>query len=332
MTSAGCDAALRSEPAAPPAEETPQTGSEVAAPVAPLPKELPAILARVNNEAVERWEVETALREIEIGNVHPIPSSQRAEMTRAVLDRIIAHHLVAQEARARKLQVSEADVDADIERIRTEFPSEQAFDEALTSFRTSREQLRRQRRLSLEVAGFVRATITPSVSVSSAEVDGYYRDNLERFQQPETVRASHIFVRTLPGATEEEKAAARAKAVTIRNQLSAGADFAKLAGEQSEDPGSAAQGGNLGTFPRGQMDPSFDAAVFALEVNGLSDIVETGFGFHVVKVHERHAAVTAPLETVRGDIRELLLDRGQQEKLDAFVEQAKAKATIEIYI
>jgi peptidyl-prolyl cis-trans isomerase C len=312
------------EPAEAPAQEAPQA--------APLPKELPAVLARVNDETIQRWEVEAAVREIEILNVHPIPSSERDQFVRAVLDRIIGHHLVVQEARARNLRISDAEVEADVARMRKEFPSDAAFNEALASFRTTPDQLRAQRRLSLEVAQFVRVTIAPTVSVTDAQVQAYYHDNLPRFQEPDTVRASHILIQSQPGATSEQKDASRARAVGILKQLRGGADFAVLARQHSDDPASASDGGNLGVFARGQMDPAFEAAAFALEPGGLSDVVESGFGFHVIKVHERRAAHTAPLDEARGAIRDLLAERLQQERLAAVIAQARAKAAIQVFI
>jgi parvulin-like peptidyl-prolyl isomerase len=328
LAGVGCHSAPQAETAEP-ASAAPATDTSAAAPAR---KELPDILARVNDEPIERWEVDSAIREIELDAMHPIPAAERDQMTRMVLDRIIGHHLIAQESRARNLRVSEAQVDADIARLRKDHASEEAFNETLASFHTSLDQLRRQRRLSLEVSAFVRATIAPGVAVTKDDVEGYYRDNPERFRLPESVRASHILVQVFPDASSDQRASARAKASGILAQLRQGADFAKLAAEQSDDPGTRSSGGDLGTFPRGRMDPSFEAAAFALQANGLSDVVETPFGFHLIKVHEHHAARTMPIDEVRADITQLLTEQGQYDKLQAFIEQAKSKARIEIFI
>jgi parvulin-like peptidyl-prolyl isomerase len=311
------------------AEGAPQTPA--VQPGAAWPKDLPAVLARVNDEPIPRWEVEAAIREIEFLNVHPVPAAERTEFFNAVLDRIIGHHLVVQEARARKLRVSDAEVDQDVARMRSEFPSERAFTETLASLHTSLDQLREQRRLSLEVAQFVRLTIAPTVTVTEAEIQAYYRDNPERFQEPETASASHILILARPDATPEERARARARAVEILEQLHGGADFADLARKRSQDPRSAGQGGRLDVFARGRMDPDFEAAVFALEAGALSDVVETSMGFHVIKMHERYAGQAATLDETRNAIRDLLTERLEQEKLGAVIEQAKAKATIRLF-
>jgi parvulin-like peptidyl-prolyl isomerase len=295
------------------------------------PTERPPILARVNDEAIQRWEVEAAIREIEYLNVHPVPAAERDEFFKAVLDRIIGHHLVAQEARARKLQVSDMEVDADIAKMRQEFPSEKAFTDTLASLHTSLDQLRAQRRLSLEVAHYVRAAIAPTVSVTEAEIQAYYRDNPERFEEPETAVASHILILTRPDSSSEELTAAHAQATAILGELRKGADFADLARKRSQDPRTAARGGRLDVFPKGQMDPDFEAAAFALEAGDVSDVVQTSLGFHVIKMHERHTGQTATLEETRSAIRDLLTERMQQEKLAAMIELAKAKATIQVF-
>lgn len=314
---------------------TPPPAAEEAttqAAVKPVPKELPAILADVNGESIERWEMETAIREIELMAEHPLPSSQRDELMRAVLDRLIGHHLVAQEARALKLVVSDGEVQADIRRLRDQFATQAEFDEALTDYRTTPDQLRRQRRLSLEVALFVRKNIDPSISVKPQDIQAYYDANPEQFHEEESVHANHILILALPDATAAQRETARTQATTLLGQLRAGADFAQLAREHSQDPGTAPEGGDLGWVPRGRTDPVFEAAAFSLKVAELSDVVETSYGFHVIKVGERREARTVSLGEVKTDIERMLSERAQQEALAVFVEQAKAKAKIEIFI
>lgn len=123
-----------------------------------------------------------------------------------------------------------------------------------------------------------------------------YRANPERFRHEEQVRARHILVRPQEG----DKDAARAKAEAILARLKAGEDFAKLAEETSDDPGSRVRGGDLGYFQRGKMVKPFDEAVFSMtEPSQLSEIVETDFGFHVIRFEGRRPAGAIPFEEVR---------------------------------
>jgi peptidyl-prolyl cis-trans isomerase D len=138
--------------------------------------------------------------------------------------------------------------------------------------------------------------------VPAADVDQYYKDNLDQFSTPEQVRASHILLST----EGKDDAAVRAQAEEILKQARSGADFAALAQQHSEDEGSKVNGGDLDYFPRGQMVAEFDQAAFALEPGQISDLVKTQFGYHIIKVADKKAASTLPLEEVRQQITEQL--------------------------
>jgi peptidyl-prolyl cis-trans isomerase D len=152
-------------------------------------------------------------------------------------------------------------------------------------------------------AAYRPADLASQVEVKDGEVAEYYElHKEERFTEPEQVRARHILVKVADRASAQAKAAARKKAEDLLAQVKAGGDFAALATKHSEDPGSAVKGGDLGLFPRGRMAPAFEAAAFGLEPGGLSDVVETPFGFHFIKVEERRPGGVKPLEAVREEI------------------------------
>jgi peptidyl-prolyl cis-trans isomerase D len=163
-------------------------------------------------------------------------------------------------------------------------------------------------------------TLTPQlfasgVTVSTREIDRYYNENINRFQTGEQVKASHILLKTGPDKNEEE---VRKKAEEILARVKAGEDFAELARKYSEDEGSAPNGGDLGSFGRGQMVPEFEAAAFALENGATSDLVKSSYGFHIIHSNGKEAAFTRPLDSVREEIRNTLT----QEKARAAMERA----------
>lgn len=128
----------------------------------------------------------------------------------------------------------------------------------------------------------------------------YYKAETKRFEVPEQVQISHILVAKGEGAKE--------KAEDLLKQLKAGADFSKLAKENSADPGSAQRGGDLGTFGRGKMVKPFEEAAFALKDKGqLSDLVETEFGFHILKLESRQEAGIKPFDEVKAEIRKEMI-------------------------
>src|SRR5439155_989667 len=135
------------------------------------------------------------------------------------------------------------------------------------------------------------------------------------------VRARHILVKTAADAGADAKAAARKKAEELLAKVKAGGDFAALAKERSEDAGSAANGGDLGLFTRGRMTPAFEEAAFALQGGGLSDVVETPFGFHVIKVEEHRPGGAKPRETA--DARRERGEAAARERADKLLARAR---------
>ena len=111
-----------------------------------------------------------------------------------------------------------------------------------------------------------------------------------------------------------------------------GEDFAALARQHSQDQGSAVNGGDLGFVVRGQTVPAFEEAAFGLKAGQVSQVVETTFGFHVLKVGEHRAARTVPLDEVKGEVTEFLKQQQMEQKTGAFVEQLKTKGKVEVLI
>jgi peptidyl-prolyl cis-trans isomerase D len=151
------------------------------------------------------------------------------------------------------------------------------------------------------------------ITIPPTEIQRYYNNNLPQYQTPEQIRASHILLNT----AGKDAAAVRKQAEAVLAQVKTGADFAELARKVSEDEGSKVNGGDLDYFTRGRMVPEFEQAAFALETGQVSDIVQTQYGFHIIKVADKKPAVTRPLEDVRGEIEDLLKSQRADEQLSA---------------
>ena len=149
----------------------------------------------------------------------------------------------------------------------------------------------------------------PEIVPDEKEVERYYRQNRQRYQVDESIRASHILFQT-DDKNDEEKTALKQKAERVLKELQSGADFAELAKQHTDDAGTAENGGDLGWVTRGQMVPNFERASFALAAGELSGIISTEYGYHVIKVHERRGARVQSLDEVREEVRqELVQDR-----------------------
>ena len=144
--------------------------------------------------------------------------------------------------------------------------------------------------------------IEAEVEISEDEAHARYESDRARYSQPERRRVRHILVRVAPDADKAAIAQAREQAEALAARLAQGAEFAALAREHSDDAGSARQGGLLGTFPRGTLDPAVDEAAFALAPDTVSEPVRTGFGWHLVRVDRVDGGTVTPFEQVRDEI------------------------------
>lgn len=295
----------------------------------PVPAELPDPVARINGAVVGRAEFEGAIEAVERQAGGPVPPERRDEVFRGVLDQMIAVRLLSQESALQKIVVPDAEVDTRYAQIRQQFPTEEAFAEALTAQGITTARLKGDIRSELAISRLLEREIEPKVSATEVDAKTFYDQNLERFQEDETVRASHILIRVAPDADDQARQKARAEAEHVLQELHAGGDFAGLAREHSQD-GSAAQGGDLDFFTRDQMVPAFATAAFALQKNQLSDIVETQFGLHIIKVTDRRPSRTVPFAEVDAQIHEFLAGQQRDEAMAAYVEALKRRGQVEV--
>jgi peptidyl-prolyl cis-trans isomerase C len=300
--------------------------------VKPVPAQHPEIVARVNGEDIKRDELDMAIQTLQARAGTPVPPEQRDAVYRQVLDRIIGYHLLVQEAHNRKATAAPWQVDAQVDQIKKQFPNETAFNEMLKSRGVTLERLRQETADTLAVNSMLEQEVEPKVQVKDADIKTFYGENKARFRQEDAVHASHILIRVDPNADASTKAKARAEIDGVLKQIRRGADFAALAKKHSQDPGSAANGGDLGFFTRGQMVPTFEAAAFALKPGQTSNIVETQFGYHIIKVTEAKPGRDLGFDEVKDQISEYLRQQRRDQEGQAFVDRLKAKAKIDIRI
>jgi peptidyl-prolyl cis-trans isomerase C len=167
------------------------------------------------------------------------------------------------------------------------------------------------------------------VKISDEEIQEFYQKHQSEFDQ---VRARHILFSTRPPqspdgdkpAATPDPAAVRRTAEDVLKRVKAGEDFAQLAKEFSEDPGSKEQGGDLGFFGKDQMTPKFEEAAFGLQPDQISDIVETPFGLHIIKVEERRTAV------LDQDLKGIVENRLRRRKHEEQLRQIRARQSITV--
>jgi len=331
LTSAGAE---QTPPPPPPSSQQPAVPLPASpTPAAkPVPAQIPDVVARVNGDPVGKAEFEEAVRNVESQAGGPVPPQRRDEVYRMILDQVIGYRLLIQEARARNIVAPPAEITAEVDKIRKQFPTEAAFAEALKGRGMTLEQLQTQIREMSMVNQLLGPEVSAKSKVQPAEIQKFYEENKARFKQEESVRASHILITVPKDATPEVKEKAKAQAEALLKQAQGGADFAALAKANSQDPGSAQNGGDLGFFSRGRMVPPFETAAFALEPGGLSGVVETPFGYHIIKVMEKKPARQMELAEVSQDVGKYLEQQRGEELTRVFVNGLRAKGKVEVFI
>ena len=319
--------------AAAPPEPAPAAATPAAAePSKPVPAVIPDVVARVNGETVTKQQFEDAVAALEQRSQGPVPPEQRDRVYRGVLDQLVGIKLLTQEAAARKVAVPETDIDAQLAQMRKQFPSEAVFNEALKQQNKTVDMLKAEARDSMAIQKMLEQALAGKVAVTAQQAQEFYDKNPDQFKRPEQVRASHILISVPQGADGPTKDAARKRAEGVLKQVKAGGDFAALAKENSQDPGSAINGGDLGLFQRGQMVPPFDQAAFTMKPGATSDLVETQFGFHIIRVTEKKDPGTVTIDEVRPQLEQYLQNVNRQREMQTFVDGLKAKGKVEILL
>ena len=164
------------------------------------------------------------------------------------------------------------------------------------------------------------------VQASSKEIEDYYQNNKEKFGQPKRVKVRHILIRA-DAKDAEASAKAKQKAESIQKEAVEGKDFSQLAKQNSEDPGTKDRGGEIGFITKGMVVPEFEQAAFSMKVGEVSPVIQTPYGFHILKVDDIQEARTEPLEKVKDQIDALLRNRKARDMAYDLADQAYAVAS-----
>jgi peptidyl-prolyl cis-trans isomerase C len=301
----------------------------------PAVKASGGFVAKVNGVGVPQSEFDRSweffLQRSGIPASHGDKDGQVLEFRKQVLDRLVDEELLFQEAKSRKRVAGKDAVEAEVEKARSQFPTPEAFKEALAQNKLTEAELRAVISRNMSIQAFLEQDVAKGVAVSDAEVHDFYAGNRDKFESPEQARARHILVAVDEKADDKTRQAARAKADDLLAQLKGGASFEELAKKSSDCP-SAPQGGDLGFFGHGQMVPEFDSAAFALKPGELSGVVATKFGYHIIKLEEQKAAGLVPEAEAAPQIREYLVAQKNGEAVDELLKKLRAKAKIEMFL
>lgn len=216
----------------------------------------------------------------------------------ATLEAMISNEVVNQEADNADVEVTQEELDAEMAVYEESYGGVEALEQALAASGMSTADLEEEMETYLKVEKI----IGPDIKITDKQINAYFEENKESFEQPAQVEASHILV-----ATQEE-------ADKVKVKLDDGGDFAELAAEHSIDTANAESGGALGAFGIGEMAAEFEKAAFGMDIDEISDPVETDYGFHIIQVTGKTDAIEASLEDSKEQIKETLFDESLNTK------------------
>lgn len=209
-----------------------------------------------------------------------------------VLETLIAETLVDLEVEKLEIEISEEEIEEEMDDLKEYYGGEDQLNNALSSSGMTEDGLKEQIVMNLRIQKLVE----PYIDITDEQVEDYFNANIGTFNQAEQVGARHILVESKEEADD------------IHARLMDGEDFEELAKEHSTD-GSAEQGGDLGIFGRGRMVEPFEEAVFSMEVDEISEPVESEFGFHIIKLEEKIEAIEANFDDHKDNIRDQLFQQ-----------------------
>jgi peptidyl-prolyl cis-trans isomerase C len=318
------------------------TPTDTSTPSKPAPKVSDlfpdVIVAKGKGVEVKRSQLDDAMVSIKstfAARGQPLPPEEMNHLEQQILDRLIQIQILLLKATDSDKAAGKDTCAKRLEAIKARAGSDEVLNRQLKSVGTSPQEL--QAKMTEESTAQIVLERELKINVSDEEVKKYYNDNPSKFEQPEMVRASHVLLSTKDPETNKElsddqKSAKRKKAEEILKRAKAGEDFAKLAKENSDDPGSKDKGGEY-QFARGQMVAEFETAAFSLKTNEVSDIVTTQFGYHIIKLSEKIPAKKVELAKVAPDVKEYLKQQEMQkhqQDLQDYLDKLRKDSAVEI--
>jgi len=257
----------------------------------------------------------------------PIDESMMDSMKEKVIESLINRELLYEQTIAKGITSDVTEIDNNIDQIKQRLEPGQTFESLLEEMGITLGKMRKQVGQAHAIQNLLEAEVYPQAMVTEKDSRMFYDNNPQYFKKPEEVKASHILIQVAQDATDEDKLAARTKIEDIQKKIAAGEDFADLAREYSEGP-SNVKGGDLGFFDRKKMVKPFADAAFDLVPGQVSDIVETRFGFHLIKVFEKSTELVYAYDDIKQRLTELLQQQRIQDETVRYLGELRKTADV----
>ncbi len=255
---------------------------------------------------------------------------QLREAERRILDQLIEEKLVNQEADRLAITFSEREVDLAVKEMQNRNRMNDAqFAAVLAEEGLTMPKYREQLTSQMKKARVIDQEIKSRIQVSKEEVDAYYEKHADDFNAEPEVRIQQIRLLIPPGSSAGEVSRIQAQAESILAKIKAGEDFTALVGLYSQDP-TAAAGGDMGIFKRGELLPAIDEFAFSMKPGEVSPVIRTEGGFHIVKVLGKREPSALSEEERRAEVKDVLFSQKAEEDFKVWIAKLRKKAYIEV--
>jgi peptidyl-prolyl cis-trans isomerase C len=247
----------------------------------------------------------------------------RSTVKKQIVDEFIVRTLMAAEIEKRKIEATDKEIKDIINQIKVTLPADKKLDAFMKENKITREDIA----LGVKVKKMVSQDLGKKGKLSQKEISKFYDDNKAKFIIPESAHVRHILIAFKEGDDDKIKAEKKATIENLRKQIVDGADFAEVAGKNSDCP-SKERGGDLGEIQKGQTVKPFEDAAFSQEKNAVGPVVATDFGYHIIQVLEHKQQTTTPLADIQEKIASYLEQQRETESFNALLKKLRANAKI----
>ena len=294
--------------------------------------QLPDPVAKVNGVVIPAADLKKSISAfMQSPAAVQVSAGQEMALYKYLLNQMVNAELMYQAAQGTRVDNLEKMVDAELDRLKMRYKSETDLTNDLRAQGLSLADLRMLLQRNIQINSYIDQEIVPKQQVSEAEVKEFFEKNPQKFSQSEQVRASHILIGVAKDADAATWKKARTQAEDVLAKVKAGGDFAVLAKEASSCP-SGAQGGDVGACGKGLMVKEFEDAAWAMKPGEISGVVETKFGYHIIKVTERIPAAKQSFDEVKAKLAENLKRDKIRQAVNQRLKEAQQKARIELFL
>lgn len=283
------------------------------------------VIAKVNDYPIEGKDLRLFAAVFMQQNRQGLPDRVFNEQ---LLDKLVDRVLIWREAVANNVTMDDSTANAIIASFIQQMGGDANINNFLRQVNLERDALMSSLRQDLLIRKYLEDKFSSQIDISEEKVREYFDTNRDQFIMPDSVHARHILVRVQPDDDEATREAKRARIDDVLTKIEAGGDFAELAKENSDDP-SAIRGGDLGTFAQGTMVAPFDSAAFALKKGAVSGVVETQYGYHLIKVEDKKQGTVLQFDDIKEDLMSRMYDYELANLIQNHLKEAREVAKIE---